>query len=629
MGSIAGRVTSSSWTPPAVLARLLQPIETNSLGRSSTWTAAGVFLAHLETATSGLSADNPAGVMDRFRIAADARLDDRASLAASLGVDAHRLSDAELIIVAYGKWGPDCVAHLTGDFAFALWDVAARRLFCARDHIGIRPLYYRNEADGLSFASSLASLSRPDDRLDPGRIAAFIDGFDDSFDDTMFGAIRRLPPAHWLLWTPQGVQLQRYWTLTAEDVGPNEDFAAGFRERFFQAVDDRLHGAPDIGAMLSGGLDSSSIVSVAASRHRGDPGFNLRTFSFAYPDSPQFDEREFGEAVREAYGLECQYVDMDDLAPLDGLADLAGKGEDVFFAPGIPKIARVLASAHKSGIRVVLDGHGGDEVASHGFGRLSELARDGRWFSLYRELRGVSSLYGGRPLPMLGRYYFSQGTGLKLRNRLLSVRPQSSRASRPDTGSLLAPDFAATGNFVERASTWQAAYRRATADETSLHTWNVSSPVVSRSFETLARVADHVGVELRFPFYDRRLVAYALAVPESEKLQNGWTRSVLRRAMKDILPEKVRWRRTKIDFGSELAEGLARHHKGRFSSLLRKDGPIGEYVDLATARALAARLFDNPAGVTPRELFALWRIAFLGMWLDGRSTSFARESALI
>jgi len=115
-------------------------------------------------------------------------------------------------------------------------------------------------------------------------------------------------------------------------------------------------------------------------------------------------------------------------------------------------------------------------------------------------------------------------------------------------------------------------------------------------------------------------VTYALAVPDREKLRNGWPRSVLRRAMEGILPPKVQWRRSKVDFGSELSMGLVRHHSDLLHEMLRDGAAIGEYVDLAAARAAVARLIASPhsAGL---DFFALWRVAFLALWLDNRRAS--------
>jgi asparagine synthase (glutamine-hydrolysing) len=194
--------------------------------------------------------------------------------------------------------------------------------------------------------------------------------------------------------------------------------------------------------------------------------------------------------------------------------------------------------------------------------------------------------------------------------------------------SLLDPAFARDTDLDERITQWSAGYRRATGSETALHLWNMSSPAVARAFETLHRAGDQVGVELRFPFYDRRLVTYALAIPDREKLRDGWPRSVLRRAMEGILPPKVQWRRSKIDFGPELVVGLVHHHGDLLHEVLRDHAAVGEYVDLGMARRHVKALLAAPEAANPLDLFALWRVVFLALWLNNRSAALRPEKVL-
>lgn len=584
------------------------------------WTAGAVHLS---------CADPPSAELrdiERLKIVADVRLDDRPALASALGLDATWVSDVELIRHAYEKWGYDCPRHLTGDFAFAIWDEARRQLFCARDQLGVRPFHYRCDREGFAFASRLNTIARPGDRFSKSRIAGYLAGIDDSHEETIFDNIHRLPMGHWLAWSPGQLRIERYFGLTAEAVAPNEDFVQGFRQRFLAAVDDRSLGATDVGAMLSGGLDSSSIVSAVAHR-QGRNAPPLRTFSFSYPPASPYDESEYGTAVLEKYRLTPAFVDMDDVAPLDGLADLADGMDDLFFAPGLPKIARLLASARKSGVRIMLDGHGGDEVVSLGFGRLAELARERRWATLYRELRGVSAVSGESAVGLLLQFYLGQGLIARAR-KWVGRRAGSPSGDAGRASSLLDPALVRETDLDERITQWSTGYRRAVGSEAALHHWNMSSAAVARAFETLHRAGDQVGVELRFPFYDRRLVTYALAIPDREKLRDGWPRSVLRRAMAGILPAKVQWRRGKVDFGPELAAGLVRHHGDLLREVLRDDAAVGEYVDLSMARRHVKALLVAPGAANPLDLFALWRVVFLALWLNNRSAALRPEKVL-
>lgn len=574
------------------------------------WTSDGDCLACV-----GRDAGNLRAAGDRLKIVADARLDDRKTLAGRLGCN-EALPDAALILAAHQRWGVDCASQLMGDFAFAIWDSQNRSFYAARDLFGVKPLYYRRDRSGLAFASRLDALAQPGDRLDRSRLAAYLAGLDDDPADTVLAAVQRLPMGHWLHWTADRLLLQRYAQIAPEPLRDNEDFAAGFRERFLAAVDARALGTADLGAMLSGGLDSSSIVSAIGRRGVGE-GAPLRTFSFAYPNSPSFDESDYAASVLAEYPVISDFVSMDNFAPLDGLADLADGGDDLFFAPGLPKITRLLGGARKAGVRVMLDGHGGDEVVSFGYGRLADLARQRRWATLYRELRGVAAESGRRAEPMLIGAVLSQGLLGRLRSRVVAGRG----AARPESLALLNPDLSRSTDLAERMRQADEIYRQAARSESSLQLWNVSSPGVSRAFETLRRAGDQVGVELRFPFYDQRLVRYSLAIPEREKLKDGWSRSVLRRAMAGILPDKVRWRRGKVDFGAELAAGLIRHHAELLDALLRDGAPVSEYVDLAAARRIVADLRASPSPSGSPALYGLWRTVFLALWLSNRSAA--------
>jgi asparagine synthase (glutamine-hydrolysing) len=546
----------------------------------------------------------------KLTIAADARLDDRVTLSRSLNLTAEDSSDTDLILAAYLRWGRDCPEQLLGDFAFAIWDEERRDLFCARDVFGVVPLYYCHDREGLAFGTQLSPLSRQGDALNHGRIASYLAGLDDSPDETVYTAIRRLPAGHWLRWSGNDRTVGRYATIAPETTPIGEDYADGIRRRFLAAVDDRTRATPNIGAMLSGGLDSSSIVA-AATRQGGTP---LRTFSFSYRRGSRFDETDYVKAVIDRCAVVPDFVTMDDLAPLSGLNDLASGTDDLVFGPGLPKIAQLLGRARKAGVHVMLDGHGGDEVLSHGFGRLNQLARQRRWRTLYRELRGVSAISGESAVGLFLKFFASHGAVARARKWLGSKQASETSGSSP----VLSRDFARATDIGARIEQWAGDYARATSSESSLHAWNLTSPSVAAAFEALRRVSDQVGVTLRFPFYDRRLVEYALSVPDAEKLRDGWTRHVMREAMAGMLPEAVRWRRTKVDFGNELAVGLARHHAAFLTDMLRPSAPLAGFVDLAAAQDNLNRLLSDPVNVSGYDLLALWRMAYLTLWLSNR-----------
>jgi len=552
----------------------------------------------------------------RAIVLADIRLDNRVDLLRELHLDDGSVtSDAQILLAAYGRWAENCCDHLRGDFAFAIWDVEEQTLFCARDQMGVKPLFYAMHPDRFLFCSELAGVVASEAGIEDSRMAGFLVGFPADAASTAFRGAHRLPPAHSLTLRNGNLAIRRYWSL-AGDPDTRRPAQDVFRELFEDAVASRLRGSNALGAMLSGGLDSSSIVSVAARQLLASPGRTLQTYSFDYPETSHLNEREYVEAVLDTYPVEQTYVGFDDLAPLQGIERLADGRSDLLFAPGLPKMTRLFAAARRNGTRVLLDGHGGDEVVSYGLGRLSELAASGNWLVLHRELRGVADLFGDNPIRMFLRYWAAYGPGRRLHaaaRRIWSAPPPIA----PST-SFLAPDFAARSDAAEHHAAYRSRLRQAHGTEASLHAWNVSTPLVGEAFEALDRAATLADIELRFPFYDLRLVRFAVAVPSGEILRDGWTRSLLRRAMQDILPPRVQWRRGKIDFSSEVRLGLVRHHRDVLADMSRPDSPIGAYLDIGRLREVIARLIDRPDAVTNAEVFIIWRSAFLSYWLRSR-----------
>src|SRR3989441_8528576 len=255
-------------------------------------------------------------------LTADARIDNRAELLAALGRGVEA-TDAELILGAYQRWGERAPEHLLGDFAFAIWDGRREVLFCARDHFGVKPFYYHH-APGRLFAfgseiKALLALAEVPRRLNETRVADYLVPLLEDKEITFYEEIVRLPPAHRMTVSRDGMRIEQSWALdpTREiRLKSDAEYAAAFREIFTEAVRCRLRSAFPVGSMLSGGLDSSSIVCVARKLLAEDGGGKLHTFSAIFPDVPECDEREYIEAVLGGHGVKPHYVRGDRLSPL-------------------------------------------------------------------------------------------------------------------------------------------------------------------------------------------------------------------------------------------------------------------------------------------------------------------------
>ncbi len=416
---------------------------------SGIWCDGAVGLGHrmLRTTPESLSErlpfTDPSG---HFVITGDARLDNRDELIAALGPSAQvsaQSGDTELILAAYRHWGERCPQKLLGDFAFAIWDRKKQSLFCARDHFGVRPFYYYfSPHRTFMFASevkSLLSLPEVPRELNEVRVGDHLaDVFADS-ECTFYRDILRLPPAHYLTVNSEGVRTNCYWALDPSrelQLRSDDEYAEGFRQLFTEAVRSRLRSASPVGSMLSGGLDSSSITCVARGLLANEEQ-RLKTFSTVFDKVPRCDEREYINAVLEMEGIDSNFIHGDQDGPFREIDRIHWHEDQAFYAPNFAMVWNIYKTVRESGVRVLLDGHDGDSVVSHGYKYLDELAIAGRWLTFTREARGLSKHYGDSPANLLRAYGWHYGINpLLARHRSLRAVRRIGRfvGTAPDAG---------------------------------------------------------------------------------------------------------------------------------------------------------------------------------------------------
>jgi asparagine synthase (glutamine-hydrolysing) len=557
---------------------------------------------------------------DQLIITADCRLDNRSDLIEALGTVDRARSDAGLILDAYARWDVGCLERLEGDFAFAIWDARKRRIFAARDHFGIKPLYWTAGPRLVALASTIGAILATDEvrrPIDERWVASFLAGLSDDVETTPRAGVRSLPAAHCLIITREKAEISRYWTLTARPQ-PASEAAEAFRELFTRSVANRMRG-PSFAAMLSGGLDSSAIVCVAAELADRGKDRPPSAYSLVFPDRPALDESRHCEAVVCKTGWPWRRVVVGDEPAFADADTILEEQEGPYLSPGLATTRRLYRAAGANGERVLLDGHGGDEVVSHGYERLNELARDGRWLALWREVRGVSRIYGSNSLDAYMALVCAFGPRLPLDvgRRIDGLRrrlgpPPASVGSRERTVN---EALAKRTDLAERQRALARERRSSLLDEARAHHANVTSGQVDIAFQILDKAAAAAGVEPRYPFWDRRLVEFCLSLPAQEKLSGGWSRLVHRRAMENILPVEVQWRTDKADFTRNLVDGMLRM-KPFLDRTFGSDGDrIAPYVNLSTVRLAYARLREDPQKVGIDDLLDVWRAAWLSQWL--------------
>ncbi|MFD2239260.1 asparagine synthase-related protein [Aureimonas populi] len=614
METIAGLVCEDEARLGHESERLRRRLRLAGYPQAAIWAGEGCVL--LRASRSHRSSPRAVACAGPVAVLGDLRLDEPGELARALGL-APATPQHELVGAAYGRWGVECCEHLRGDFAFALFDRAERHLFCARDSFGVRPFHFREEAGLFSFSSDPVLLSGGG--FDPAYVGGFLAGIVEDERRTLDPLVMRLPPAHHLSRRNATTSVSRYWTLEPAPPPKPGEVVEAFRERFAQAVERRLVASGPAGVMLSGGLDSSSISAVAARLRRGQG--RLAAFSLVYPEEPDTDESGFIEAVAASARLVSTRVDAGAVPPLEGVVEDMRRGGAFVDAPGSGKLRRLFAAAAGQGVGVLLDGHGGDEVVWNGYRRVLDLAGEGRWLRALAQVPGLSRMGGDDPLLLSAAVIEAAAPGNRFGGALRRLtRFYRSRftppmaAPSPDGLHLLAKGFVRETDLRQRVLD----ARRPPADrsDAAAHAAAIASPRTSFAFEALHRLSHGAGVETRYPFFDRDLVTFCLGLPSSEKLRAGWPRSIMRRAMEGELPDAVRWRRDKTDFGRSLARGLSRWHADLLRDAERdRDGAMAGFYDMDALRPLLGRIRQAPEGTTTVEAMLAWRAAYLHLWL--------------
>lgn len=562
----------------------------------------------------------------QLTITADARLDNRRELTALLGIvgsPAAEIGDGELILRAYERWGADCVGKLVGDFAFAVWDDRTQTLFCARDHIGVKPFYYY-EAPGLVlFASEIkALLTSPavPYRLNALRVADHLAGLFDDPAITFYRDICRLPPGHTLTANRAGTRVAPYWSLDPARelaLGSDEAYTEAFRECFTEAVRCRLRGG-SVGCLLSGGLDTSSIVATAR-LIRGNAGHeSLDTFSAIFPGLPpadleKIDERAFIDAVVGQGGLEAHYVHGDLLSPLNDVDRALWHLDEAFAAPNLYLHWALYGAARSRGVRALLDGIDGDTTVSHGLEYLAELTRGAKVVTLSRELRALSRRYNKPARRLFWRFGVQTLVPEAVHRVAGFIRGRKTPGWMANT--VMKPEFARRVGIVERVEASERMRRQPARSGREAHWRGMSSGLIPYALEIADKAAAAFGIEPRYPFLDRRLMELCLALPADQKLRDGWTRAVLRRAMGGILPEKVRWRPGKANLSPNFKRRLLTGDGGVLREVvLGQSEVIEEYVDILALRRAYERYAADPTSEV--DALTVYSAVVLALWLQ-------------
>lgn len=563
-------------------------------------------------------------------LSADVRLDNREDLLARLpDCRGPVLSDAEIIMRAYEAWGIDALPRLLGDFAFVLWDPRRERLLCARDTSGQRTLFYRADTRVFAAASEIHQLLQdPMVPIEPNEERILqrltpLNMFRNEKDspDTYFEGIRAVPAGHVLTVDRANLRVWRYWQCEPPAelrYRTDDEYAEHFLALFRDVVRARLRTAGPIGALLSGGLDSSSIVCTAQQLFRGgvvaDPGFI--SFSFLF-EGLQCDERAFIRDIQGQYGFEARYVPCGDAG---GRLQIETSGFLESPNMGVRDIRdRVCGEATRAGIRVLLNGDVADSCAGGSRFVFDSLLRQWHLRAFWHHLRAYRRVSDESLKKVI--LFACLGPLLPLpTQRWLHIRHAEREFRRH--GWRWLPEWMCEplreGLRRRQARLWLQAERGR----------RFSSPAREEAYNLLypPEIVRHPApwpLEIWRPFADRRLHQLLLAIPpeqlfaprpETDEFYAG-SKRLVRRAMRGILPESVRTRRSKTVFqaqvGSELEQQWA-EYAAAFGPTARPELARRGYVD---PQRFWSRLTQLREGVYGPDLVYILEMVGLETWL--------------
>lgn len=600
----------------SVLRRMAGAVAFRGPDGISYWNAGPVALAHMQFFTTPESLEERQPLVSPGGEAClvwNGRVDNREELKAELAAAGARAvdeTDPGLVLAAYLQWGTECVQRIVGDFALALWDARARRLWCACDYVGVRPFYYFWDGKNFAFGPDVhAVLAHPlvSLKINEGMAGEYLLNQIRSRRETLYVDVQRLEPGSMLEVDSAGLRITEWWRpdLSLLDNGTDAEYAEQFRHLFDLSVKSKMRCQARWGVELSGGLDSSSIaVSARAILEREGRGEEqILSYSAASPGMP-WDESEDIRAIADKARLTTSVYE-----PLRvGLEFFRGRAEFWKDYPGTPNgeplCLPLFEAARAQGVRVLMNGIGGDELlmgrSSHLLDLAKQLGRPGSMRALLDRARYDCNIYT-RDGNRWQRYL--------LRQLIPGLAPRWVRKTRRKLRLVRQGIF--TREFLRRTHLGERVGGEPelkhgkfanSAQEAVYFSFASGSETHLLAFDDREKI--HAGIETRYPFLDRRVVEFCLRLPESQRQTGPIWKWLLRNAMVDRLPQQLLGKLSKAEF-SEIVLGVLSHPQvqERFMNLR-----VASHTDWLDSRRLQEQL-DGGMALWPK-----WRLLAIDLW---------------
>jgi asparagine synthase (glutamine-hydrolysing) len=520
-------------------------------------------------------------------------------------------SDTEVILALYRRYGAECLKYLRGMFAFAIWDVSNQQLFLACDRIGKKPLSYALTPNGLILSSEIDPLVHHQEvkkGIDEEALELYLQLQYIPAPWTIYRSIRKLPAAHFAVFNSMGLRVQQYWNVDYQTKLriSEQDALDGLEENLKEAIKLRMIADVPIGALLSGGVDSSLVVAMMASLN----GERVKTFSIGFEEDA-FNELPYAKVVADRYETDhCTEIVRGEVTSV--LDDIVKHYGEPFGDPSAIPSFHVCRTAHKY-LKVVMNGDGGDELLG-GYPRYW-LSPQSIWVgSLLRNMNSslrlaqlVADLYDGRTI-------FSR---LKRRWILGFAHPELGSFTMyypflndKERGRLLLRDVDKKDSVLARwRETWLYQGMNAGANPIDRMLWIDNRTYLPGDLLVKMDIASmHCGLEARSPLLDHKVIEYCARLPVHLKVKNGTGKYLLKKLGSRYLPPDLLYRR-KMGFGIPLSEWL----RGRLQPVVREvlfNSKLMEPLDASVIGKIVSEFYET--GTENSSL--IWVLFMFGLW---------------
>lgn len=469
----------------------------------------------------------------------------------SKGYVFHTQSDTEIILASYDYWGEKCLDRFNGMWAFAIWDSQKHQLFLSRDRFGKKPLFYAfvKNSKGHThfiFASEMKAiypfLSTISPHQDFYKMTSLRGLFDyEQTKECLVNGIYRFPHSHFAYLDIQGKSLnfQRYYCILDHLQSPPHNYSKAvekFRELFLDATKIRMRADVSLGTALSGGLDSSATICAMSHINQSQ---NIQkdwqhAFVACFPNTP-LDESKYAQSVVNHLGISATYLDINPIEYWGNIEEYFYLFEELYLTSPIPMIA-IYQSVKKNGISVTLDGHGADELFS-GYGHLIEALWD--CGGNIRQILSVLDTLNQTRVNPSSKIGLCKEYVIFLMKKIVRNFLNKNLTSK----DIAHPNFKRLDNFSQHLY---------------IIFYETILPTLLRNYDRYSMINS---VEIRMPFMDHRLVEFVFSLPHAYKFGNGYTKKLIRDALKELMPQDVVWRKSKIGFNSPILQWMKKSRK--------------------------------------------------------------------